>query len=155
MFGREAGYVICVNSVPLELAKGRTGELPEGVSWREVGRDEVPGWLEARLDPEMAEGVGWKLVPAQVWPERWEIALDNDCIVWAMPEGMLEFLERRDRTLMAEDADRCLGQFDALAPAGRINSGIRGVAAGVWAGGGVAGGARRGRTGGGAAVGAG
>ena len=127
LFGPEAGYVICVNSVALQVAQDRTGQLPEGVRWRVVERAEVPGWMAERLDGEMAEGVGWKLVPAQVFPERWEIALDNDCLVWAMPEGVREFLGRTDRTLMAEDVDRCLGIFDAMAPAGTINSGIRGL----------------------------
>lgn len=127
MFGPEAGYIICVNSVALAEAHRRTGDLPAGVSWRVVERAEAPAWLEQRLDREMAEGVGWKLLPAQVFPSRWELALDNDCIVWAMPAGMQEFLERDDATLMAEDVDRCLGQFDAMAPAGHLNSGIRGL----------------------------
>ena len=127
MFGPETGYVICVNSVPLAEAQERTGELPAGIAWRTVERAEAPAWLAQRLDREMAEGVGWKLLPAQVFPERWELALDNDCIVWAMPAAVRAFLERTDATLMAEDVDRCLGQFDAVAPAGRINSGIRGL----------------------------
>ncbi len=127
LFGPDAGYVICVNSVPLAEAQERTGKLPAALTWRSVQRSEVPEWLESRLDSHMAEGVGWKLVPAQVFPGRWELALDNDCLVWAMPDGMREFLDRTDATLMAEDVDRCLGQFDAVAPAGRINSGIRGL----------------------------
>lgn len=127
MFGAEAGYVVCVNSVGLAEAKERTGELPEGVAWLVVRRGDVPGWMEAHLDREMAEGVGWKLVPGQVFPDRWEIALDNDCILWGMPVGMREFLGREDATLMAEDVDRCLGQFDGVAPEGKINSGIRGL----------------------------
>lgn len=127
LFGPEARFAVCVNSVPMERAKELAGELPEGVDWREVGRADVPGWLADRLDPEMAEGVGWKLVPPQIFPDRYEIALDNDCLLWAMPEAMREFLERADATLMAEDVDRCLGVFDGMAPGGRINSGIRGL----------------------------
>ena len=129
LFGPEAGYVICVNSIPLGGSAGEDGGVAGGGGMAAGGAERgMPGWLEARhLDREMAEGVGWKLVPTQVFPERWEIALDNDCIVWALPEGMRKFLGRRDATLMAEDVDRCLGQFDAVAPEGKINSGIRGL----------------------------
>lgn len=127
LFGPDAGYVVCVNSVAVGRAKELAGQLPEGLDWREVGRADVPRWLAYRLDPEMAEGVGWKLVPPQVFPDRHEIALDNDCLLWALPEAMRAFLAMRDATLMAEDVDRCLGQFDKMAPEGRINSGIRGL----------------------------
>lgn len=127
LFGPEAGYAICVNSVPLDRARELAGDLPDTVRWLTVSAADVPAWLAERVDPAMAEGVGWKLLPAQVFPDRHEIALDNDCLLWALPEAMRQFLERTDCTLMAEDVDRCLGVFDGMAPAGRINSGIRGL----------------------------
>ena len=75
----------------------------------------------------MAEGAGWKLAPLQSFPDRHEIALDNDCLLWALPDGMRAWLEQHERCLIAEDTERCLGIFDALCPPGNQNSGIRGL----------------------------
>lgn len=128
LFGAAAAYAICVNTVPLELAKRRTGALPRGVAWCAVTLADLPPVLAGRLDPTMAEGVGWKLIPAQLWPGLHELSLDNDCLLWEWPAALRQFLDRTDATLMAEDVDRCLGQFqqDAAVP-GCINSGIRGL----------------------------
>lgn len=128
LFGPAAEYLVCVNSVPLGKAQALAGELPGAVGWREITAAEIPPGLRAHLDPEMAEGVGWKLVPPQVFPARHEIALDNDCILWDLPDAMQEFLSRTDATLLAEDVTRCLGQFDRVPHvAGEVNSGIRGL----------------------------
>ncbi len=128
LFGRDAAYTVCVNSVPLPEACARTGQLPSGVTWREVSSTEIPPFLRPHLDPAMAEGVGWKLVPPQVFAGRHELALDNDCILWDQPNALRAFLTRADCTLLAEDIDRCLGQFgDCAHVPGHINSGIRGL----------------------------
>lgn len=128
LFGPEAIYTVCVNTVLLADARRRTGELPAQVLWREVTAAEIPAILRPHLDPAMAEGVGWKLVPLQLDPTRHELALDNDCILWEQPEAVRQFLGRNDTTLLAEDTDRCLGQFDGCAHVpGHVNSGIRGL----------------------------
>jgi hypothetical protein len=126
-FGPQARYVICVNTVPLALAQERTGALPEGITWRMVSLRDIPRALQPHLDPHMAEGVGWKLIPPRLFPDIHELSLDNDCILWSLPPSLSHFLDRSDATLLAEDIERCLGQFgDATVP-GAINSGIRGL----------------------------
>ncbi len=123
----QARYLICVNTVPLALAREKAGALPGAVEWREVGPHEIPAALAAHLDPAMAEGVGWKLIPPRAFPSLHELSLDNDCILWAAPPGLEHFLARADATLMAEDVERCLGQFQNSGVPGAVNSGIRGL----------------------------
>lgn len=125
LFRGDARFVVCVNSVSMAEARKRTGPVPPEVEWRCVTAAEIPSVLVEHLNPEMAEGVGWKLAPLQVFADRHEIALDNDCLLWAMPVALQAFLGRQDATLLAEDIERCLGQFDDTDVPGAINSGIR------------------------------
>ncbi len=125
LFGPDAEYVICVNSVGLERARGFAGALPECVRWREVSAADVPSFLVPHLGEAMAEGVGWKLLPARSFPGRHELALDNDCILWQKPAALEQWLAAEDRTLLAGDMERCLGRFQASAVEGMINLGIR------------------------------
>ncbi len=127
LFGERARYLVCVNTVPPELARVIAGSLPEQVEWQPVTREDIPAKLAEHLDPEMAEGVGWKLVPPRAFPDLHELSLDNDCLLWSLPQGMREFLARTDATLLAEDVERCLGQFDDADVPGAVNSGIRGL----------------------------
>lgn len=127
LFGPEAGYAVCVNTIPLAEARERTGAAPSSVAWHAVTPADIPTELRPHLDPAMAEGVGWKLVPLRVFPDAHELSLDNDCLLWAMPPALREFLARTDAALMAEDVERCLGRFDAAPVPGMINSGIRGL----------------------------
>ena len=127
LFGASARYVICVNSTTLASAQQRAGGLPACVEWQALTPTRIPAFLRPHLDPEMAEGVGWKLVPPRVCETGHELAIDNDCILFAVPRALREFLAGDHATLMAEDVERCLGQFSALAPAGAFNSGIRGL----------------------------
>jgi hypothetical protein len=127
IFGRNADYIVCVNSLSLEVARERTRAVPEVVQWRQVTRD-LASFIKPYLDGAYAEGVGWKFAPLQLFPDRFELALDNDCIVWAMPPGMHAWLENsHGHCLVAEDVSRCFGQFDALCVAAPRNSGIRGI----------------------------
>jgi hypothetical protein len=109
-------------------ARRRAGDLPDAVVWQESTRDQIPAFLRDHLDEHMAEGVGWKFAPLRLFPDRWELALDNDCILWEVPEAIREWLEGDGRRCaIAEDARRCLGQFShACGPEPR-NSGIRGL----------------------------
>jgi hypothetical protein len=77
----------------------------------------------------MAEGVAWKLAPMRVFPDRWEISLDNDCILWEMPEAMRRWLEvgAAQQCLLAEDARALYGQFTPFCPPEPRNAGIRGL----------------------------
>lgn len=130
IFGPEARYVVCVNSVSVKEARARTGALPRYVEWREVTRRDVPELLGRALNDSLIEGMGWKLVPLRVDPQRYELSLDNECILWRLPDGMRRWLECPHVHLIAEDASRCFGSFDPLCAPGAWNAGIRGLAPG-------------------------
>jgi hypothetical protein len=131
LFGPSAKYLVCINSVSAKEARERTGPLPVAVEWREVTRNDLSAVLQAYFDDSVVEGMGWKLVPLRTYPERYELALDNDCILWDLPVGMRQWLQSENGCLFAEDVDRCLGSFDELCPPGNLNAGIRGLAPGI------------------------
>ncbi|AUX25782.1 uncharacterized protein SOCEGT47_063340 [Sorangium cellulosum] len=111
----------------VDEARRRTGALPHGVAWEAAPRA-VPPSLERHLGQDMAEGVGWKLVPLQRFPDLWELSLDNDVILWDLPAALAAWLDdAEDRCLIAEDVRVCLGQFADLLPPAPRNSGIRGL----------------------------
>jgi ribosomal protein S18 acetylase RimI-like enzyme len=131
LFGRRARYVVCVNSVPLDVARARAGELPEHVEWRDVS-DAL--WPEIRpyLADNYAEGVAWKFAPLRLDVNAHELALDNDCILWAVPRAVEHWLAGRSAAgcVIAEDVRPCFGQFAARCGPEPRNSGIRGIPAG-------------------------
>jgi hypothetical protein len=126
-FGPEAAYRVCVNTLPVEEARARTGPVPDAVLWQPAG--EVPGFLQAHLDRRMAEGVAWKFAPLRLFPNRYEISLDNDCILWEVPATIRAWLGcgRPNACLMAKDVRMGLGQFGDLCGPEPVNSGIRGL----------------------------
>ncbi len=126
LFGPDAAYAVCVNSLPLEDARRRTGSVPEDVSWHDIS-GAIPAFLASHFDAGMSEGVGWKLAPLRLFRDRHELSLDNDCILWSLPTALENWLAREDACLMTEDVQRCLGQFDDSCPPGNLNSGIRGL----------------------------
>lgn len=128
-FGPGAAYTVCVNTVPLAEARRRTGDLPPGVRWIEA-TGAFPEWLASHCDPaNMAEGKAWKLDPLVVYPDRWEIALDNDCILWEVPETIRAWLGAgdRDRCLIAADVRAAHGKFARYTGDTPMNAGIRGL----------------------------
>ena len=126
VFGARAGYVICVNTLGLEQAQARTGSLPGEVTWLQSD-GAIPDVLAGHLDAGLAEGVAWKFAPARVFLQRHELALDNDCILWEMPEGLRCWLDDPDGCLLAEDAMAALGQFAPMLGDLPRNTGIRGL----------------------------
>lgn len=126
-FGPETEYVVCVNTVSCDEARDRTGLVPDEVDWQPAA--DLPSFLRDHLEASMAEGVAWKFAPLRFFPDRWEIALDNDCILWERPTAIRRWLEASDGDLcvLAEDVKRCLGQFDELSGPGAFNTGIRGL----------------------------
>lgn len=128
LFGPAASYVVCVNVISPEQARQRTGRLPPVVRWYD-SRMDLPRWLASHLDGRMAEGVGWKFAPLRMFPGRHELALDNDCILWAVPACMKRWLEQEQPSecLMAADVAFGFGQFAPLAGGRPCNSGIRGL----------------------------
>ena len=87
----------------------------------------IPGFLRPHLGAGLAEGVAWKLAPLRLFPDRHELALDNDCILWAMPPAMQAWLDDPDGCLLAEDAVPALGQFGPLLGGLARNTGLRGL----------------------------
>jgi hypothetical protein len=128
-FGPDAAYAICVNSIPVRAARRQTAELPCAVEWIEVDGS-LPPWLVPHVDPEnLIEGKVWKFHPLQLFPDRWEISLDNDCIFWEMPPSIRRWLKAgdRERCLIEADVTMAHGQFARLAGEEPRNTGIRGV----------------------------
>jgi hypothetical protein len=128
LFGPDAAYAVCVNSVPLETARERTGQIPATVAWQDANA-EMPRFLAAHFDAGMAEGVGWKFAPLRLFPDRFELALDNDCILWKLPAAVQSWLEDSDprRCLTAEDVVPMFGKFESLCGSQARNGGIRGL----------------------------
>lgn len=128
VFGADARYAIVVNSLPVDEARRRAGALPAGVEWIAAGAG-LPEWLRPHVDAGMAEGKAWKFEPLQVHPDRWEIAFDNDCILWEMPESIRAWLEAGDeeRCLIAADVAAMHGAFSRHAGHEPRNAGIRGL----------------------------
>jgi hypothetical protein len=128
VFGPDAAYAICVNSLPVAEARRRTGALPAGVKWI-AARGGLPDWLRPHVGENMAEGKAWKFDPLHAHPDRWEIAFDNDCILWRMPDSIRGWLEAGDeeRCLIAADVAACHGAFSRYAGGEPRNAGIRGL----------------------------
>jgi len=127
VFGPRARYVVCVNSLSLDEAQNRTGAVPEAIQWRRVTKNDVPTVLRSHSDGDLIEGMGWKLVPLRTYPDRYELALDNDCILWDLPAAMRQWLEMEHGYLFAEDVERSMGSFHSIIPPGAFNAGIRGL----------------------------
>jgi hypothetical protein len=126
LFGSDAAYAVYVNSISIDEAIDRSGPTPNVVEWR-AAPAETPRFLQERLDDGMAQGVAWKLAPLRAFPDRHELALDNDVIIWRMPTSLHDWLENEDACLIAEDVARGHGIFAALCGPAPRNSGIRGL----------------------------
>lgn len=134
LFGPEAHLLVCVNNLSLAEARARTGTLPLTPEWHAAAHAELDPVLCPYFDHTLIDGMGWKLVPLRTYPQKYELALDNDCILWDLPAGMRAWLSEGG-ALFAEDVERYLGSFDTLCPPGPINAGIRGLAPGADLGG--------------------
>ena len=101
--------------------------MPPGIEWLDA-TDRLCPVIAEYTDSGMAEGVGWKYAPPRIDPRAYELHLDNDCILWAMPDGLRRWLEESEpRCLLAEDVATMLGRFAPLCDAAPRNAGIRGV----------------------------
>src|SRR5438105_2021446 len=104
VFGPEAAYAVCVNSIPVRDARERTEPVPHAVEWHHATADDLPASLRTVLARNMAEGTGWKFAPLRLFPRRFELALDNDAILWALPpsiERWLTLAAQRGECLLA------------------------------------------------------
>lgn len=126
LFGDRARYVVCVNNVSVDEARRRLPGLPEQVELRRVDA-QLPDCIGRRLAPNMAEGVGWKFAPPRLFPDLHELALDNDCILWAAPRGLSRWLASDGDFLLAEDVAPAFGRFAPWCGDEARNTGIRGL----------------------------
>jgi hypothetical protein len=103
------------------------GSLPEQVEWIDA-TNSIPLWLKPYLDSGLAQGVAWKFAPLQLFRDDYELSIDNDCILWSLPDAVRAWLEDPEPSaLLAEDVRACFGQFADLCGAAPRNSGIRGL----------------------------
>jgi hypothetical protein len=128
LFKDSAEYRVYVNTIPVPDAQSRTGPTPPGLQW-ERSPGAVPAVLAPYLDQGMAEGVAWKLTPLRAFPERHELSLDNDVILWRLPRAVEQWLASDDpaASLIAADTKPAFGQFAGLCGEAPRNSGIRGL----------------------------
>ena len=134
LFGPAARYLVCVNGLSVDEARQRTGPVPANVAWQAVTREDLAPQLAQRLgsgEHGYIEGMGWKLAPLRTFPDRYELAIDNDVILWDLPAGMRQWLAEPGSYLFAEDADRCFGAFDPQLDAAVASLGVRGLNAGI------------------------
>jgi hypothetical protein len=128
IFGADAKYVVCVNSLGLDAARELTGAVPREVVWRDVN-NQIPEFLRPHLDGAMSEGVAWKFAPVRLFPDHYELSLDNDCILWDIPDAIRAWLGSSDpgACVIAADVACCFGKFASCCGPEPQNSGIRGV----------------------------
>jgi hypothetical protein len=126
VFGSDATYVVCVNTISVGCARLRVGPIAKYVDWHD-STGEIPHWLEPYLDPNLAEGVAWKFAPPRLFPDRHVLSLDNDVVLWRMPPNVRDWLDDTDTLLIAEDVLACHGKFAHLCPKEPRNSGIVGL----------------------------
>lgn len=124
VFGPEAAYVVCVNSCDAHRMRRALGKLPDEVAWIQVtGMN--PRFLPF-CDEGLSEGTSWKFSPVRCFPDWYELALDNDCILWSCPAAVRAWLSRHSNVLLAADVLPANGAFDDLTGPVALNSGIRG-----------------------------
>jgi hypothetical protein len=126
VFGDRAEYIVCVNTIDVDTAREHVGLIEQLVTWHDSSHD-VPSWLQPYLDPKMAEGVAWKLAPVRLDENCHTLSLDNDVILWRLPESIREWLDEDDALLIAEDVRACHGKFARWCGPEPRNSGIRGL----------------------------
>lgn len=127
VFGDRARYIVCVNSIPIERARNLTGDVPESVIWHNNSH-EIPEFIGNHIDPGKAEGVGWKFAPIRIDPDAYELSLDNDCILWALPAALRGWGDQGSEwSVFAEDVAPYFGKFAHLCGPEPRNGGIRGI----------------------------
>ncbi len=121
-----AEFVVTVNSIPLPEARRRIGSVAGLVDWH-ASDSHAAEWLRNHVDRNFAEGVAWKLAPVRLFPNRFELSLDNDIVLWDLPPSIETWLNDPESCLIAEDVAPAFGQFSAICGPAPRNSGIRGL----------------------------
>lgn len=102
-----------------------------GIRWT-IGDVNPRGFEALRLSIWGTWSLFGAFAPLQCFPDRRELALDNDVILWDMPEALAAWLadSSPESCLLAEDVTSSLGQFGSMCGARALNTGIRGLPAG-------------------------
>ena len=127
LFGPEADYVVCVNTVPVDDVRRRLGATIPDLYVVQVRRTDIPAWLRNRIDFACAQGAAWKFAPVRVAPACHELSLDNDLILWRTPAAIAGWLSSGDGCVGAECVQADFGKFSAYCGPEPRNSGIRGL----------------------------
>jgi len=109
-FGPGAEYVVCVNTIDIPTAKQRVGAADGMVDWHDSNPD-LPMWLLLYIDSNMADGVAWKFAPVRLFPDCHSLSLDNDVVLWSLPDSIRDWMQDGDSLLTAEDVKACYGKF--------------------------------------------
>jgi len=132
IFGSQARYTVTYNTITLTELRERLGEIGDGIEWCDA-TGLLPDFIDQALDAGRAEGAGWKLAPPLLDTLPC-LSLDNDCILWAIPDAIARWLEHAHDSccaVVAEDVRACYGQFTPLIPGDfACNLGIRATSAG-------------------------
>ena len=124
IFGPRAAYAVCVNSCDAEKKRHSLGKLPNEIAWVQV--TEMNPRILPCCDEGLSEGTSWKFSPVRCFPDRHELALDNDCILWSCPTAIRAWLSRHSDVLLAADVIPANGAFHDITGPVALNSGIRG-----------------------------
>lgn len=124
VFGPAAAYAVCVNGCHAAAVRRSLGDMPDEVAWIQI-TEMNPRFLPF-CDETLSEGTSWKFSPVRCFPDRHELALDNDCILWGCPAAVRMWLARRSDFLLAADVVPANGVFHDLTGPVTLNSGIRG-----------------------------
>jgi hypothetical protein len=131
LFGPSARYAVCANTVPARTVRSRVGSVPDAVEWLDATA-QLPRWLRRHLDYGLADGVGCKFAPLQLFHDRKELSLDNDCILWGMPAALEAWLDDPGAgVLLAEDVKAGFGRFSEVCGPEPRNLGMRGIPPGL------------------------
>lgn len=128
IFGPRAAYVVCVHDATIAEVQAKTGGVPDGVRWQHVQRH-LPQPIAERISGEDdAREIGWRLSPPRLFPDRFELSLDNECILWDLPVTIASWLDdaHPSRCLLVEDVSVRSGKFAGESPT-PLDACIRGL----------------------------
>src|SRR5689334_7721310 len=96
LFGPRARYIVCVNSVSLREAREKIGPVPDEIEWHDA-TGTLPKFLLPYLAPGMTEGTAWKFANLRLDATCYELALDNDCILWRISPAITAWFAAANR----------------------------------------------------------
>jgi len=127
LFGSDAQYVVCVNTLTVAAVRQRLGFVPPNVQFRQSREEQIPPFIRRRFRNDAIRGYAWKFAPLRIAPDDYELSLDNDVILWRIPTAIEQWLDSGKGCVIAEDVIVAFGGFDAECGPEPRNIGIRGL----------------------------